>query len=122
MGGFFLLSDYACVFGHSLSVIRDWPLNSNYCNLWLFVWFIKYFITRRKSSTADDIYVNTQTGIHEILVKIATHKCFRKINRNLLSIVEINSDFLFQQTLIKMVTMMIILHCCSSYKDVGPAF
>lgn len=39
-----------------------------------------------------------------------------------LNIAEINSNFLFQQMLMKMVTMMIILHCCSSDKNAGPAF
>lgn len=64
-------------------MICDWLLNSDYCNVWLFDWFIKYLITKRKSSPANDIDVNIQTGIHEILVKISTHKCFGKINRDL---------------------------------------
>jgi len=79
----FFLNDYVCVFGHSSFVIRDWPLNSNYCHIWLFDWFIKYFPTRKKSSIADDIYVRMQTGIREILVKISSQKCFRQINRDL---------------------------------------
>lgn len=29
------------------------------------------------------MYVNMQAGIHEILVKISTHKCFGKINGDL---------------------------------------